>query len=369
MATVTMLGAYLPTSTVYVANIAVNGTTGTVAGGIASVTIEAGSSQDFSTNAAFLAVSNLASTAWQNPASATNWTWTSDGAAVTLTGYTGPNDVVVPDMLDNLPVTGFGLTFSPDAEGSAITSVSGGENVTTIGGFAFNRCTSLTSVSLQNATTIEESAFDNCTALTSVYFGQNAPAEAEDVYYSTPSVTNYITSSTATGWGATWNGRPVVRLPLYADNFTAAGVGASPTGHVHAAGDVTNLQSTVAGYGYLTNVTPAAIVAAGGGTNLTVVQPYALNCSPTVSVTKAMINAAPWGEMSLSLTGVVQLFCIDTNSFAAGDVATWSTYFSGTNAITFCTNTITGTAWTNATATGSDRIFRKASGKNTVAIW
>jgi hypothetical protein len=120
---------------------------------------------------------------------------------------------------------------------------------------------------------------------------------------------------------------------------------------------------------WLTNVTPAAIVAAGAITNLTVVQPYALNCSPTVSVTKAMINAAPWGEMSLSLTGVVQLFCIDTNTFAAGDVATWAVYFSDTNSITFCTNTITGTAWTNATATGSDRIFRKASGKNTVAIW
>ena len=136
--------------------------------------------------------------------------------------------------------------------------------------------------------------------------------------------------------------------------ITAAQVWADPAGTAAAA----------------TNGIDAAFIAAAGAiTNLTVVQPYALTCSPTVSVTKAMINAAPWGEMSLSLTGVVQLFCIDTNSFAVGDVATWSTYFSGTNSITFCTNTITGTAWTNATATGSDRIFRKASGKATVAIW
>jgi hypothetical protein len=114
---------------------------------------------------------------------------------------------------------------------------------------------------------------------------------------------------------------------------------------------------------------PGSNAVAGGVTNLPVVQPYALNCSPTVSVTKTMINAAPWGEMMLNLTGAVQQFTVATNTFTAGEVANWAVYISGTNAISWDTNIITGTAWTNATSAGSDRLFRKASGKNTVSVW
>lgn len=222
-----------------------------------------------------------ASTAWQNPASSTNWTWTKTATEVTLTGYTGPNDVVIPDMLDNLPVTGFGTIF----DSSAITSISGGKNITTIGSYALNRCyalasvilpsvvsigegshqmcTNLTSVTLPSVTSVGDGAFTSCSALTSltlpsavnigssvfydcpalisvtlpsavsvggytfmycpslasVYFGQNAPAGSDEVYTGTPNVTNYVTNPTATGWGATWNGRPVVRLPVSADTF------------------------------------------------------------------------------------------------------------------------------------------------------
>ena len=54
----------------------------------------------------------LGETAWQNPASAADWTWTSNGREITLTGYSGPNAVVIPDMLDGLPVTGFGGIFT-----------------------------------------------------------------------------------------------------------------------------------------------------------------------------------------------------------------------------------------------------------------
>jgi hypothetical protein len=113
----------------------------------------------------------LADTAWQNPAAATNWTWTSDGNQITLTGYStnAPNDVVIPDMLDGLPVTTLGnLLFSPGIAGSAITSVSGGANVTSIGSKAFDACADLTSVSLPSATSIGENAFHSCTKLASV---------------------------------------------------------------------------------------------------------------------------------------------------------------------------------------------------------
>jgi hypothetical protein len=81
-------------------------------------------------------------------------------------------------------------------------------------------------VTIPNAYTVGDAAFSYCySSLAGVYFSQNAPAEADDVYTSTPNVTNYVTSPTATGWTNSWNGRPVVRLPVYADNFYGSGTG------------------------------------------------------------------------------------------------------------------------------------------------
>ncbi len=210
------------------------------------------------------ALTNTIATAWQNPASATNWTWTSDGVQITLTGYSGPADVVVPDRVNNLPVTSIGIIFA----GTAITSISGGENVVEVTEYAFMDCESLLSVSLQStkvfkygafwhchslktadidaATTLGQAAFLSCdklervaaysvtnvgigtfstysTNLTSVFFAQNAPQERTAVYADTTNATNYVTNPQATGWGATWCGRPVVRLPLYTDELRVRG--------------------------------------------------------------------------------------------------------------------------------------------------
>ena len=101
------------------------------------------------------AQSNTIATAWQNPASAANWTWTSNGKEITLTGYSGPADVVMPDMLDGLPVTGFGTIFAGDRN---ITSVSGGQFITEIGNSAFEY-SSLATAKFPWATTIGDYAF------------------------------------------------------------------------------------------------------------------------------------------------------------------------------------------------------------------
>jgi hypothetical protein len=179
---------------------------------------------------------------WRNPASATNWTWTSDGTQITLTGYTGPNAVVIPDMLDGLPVTTLGESIFDYYD---ITSVYGGENLTSIGRGAFDGCGNLTSISFPSVTTIGDYAFslcatltsirlpagttfgirvfDHCANLTAVYFGQDAPEESALFYRNASNVINYVTNPTATGWGATWNDRPVVRLGVTADDFVASG--------------------------------------------------------------------------------------------------------------------------------------------------
>jgi hypothetical protein len=50
--------------------------------------------------------------------------------------------------------------------------------------------------------------------------GRNAPAEAGGVFADIPTPPNvYVTNPQATGWGDTWNGAPVVRPPLYADEI------------------------------------------------------------------------------------------------------------------------------------------------------
>jgi len=57
---------------------------------------------------------------------------------------------------------------------TALASVIIGNNVTTIGNFAFQDCTSLTSIIIPNSvTTIGDRAFFNCTALTSVIIGNS----------------------------------------------------------------------------------------------------------------------------------------------------------------------------------------------------
>ncbi len=188
--------------------------------------------------------------AWQNPASSTNWAWSSDGTQITLTSYSGPADVVVPDTLDNLPVNI--LSYTVFQNDNTITSIDCG-NITTVGEAAFQNCTSLTNVlfrkavtfigtggatfdacrallcvKFQSEVTLVRSMFFNCSALKEVMFGGGvAPEEKENFYYveddDIAPVTNYVTSSTATGWGATWCGRPVVRLPLYTDALTLGG--------------------------------------------------------------------------------------------------------------------------------------------------
>jgi len=250
-----------------------------------------------------------AATAWQNPQSSTNWTWTSDGTQITLTGYNFSSmDVVIPDMLDGLPVTGYSATlFSAGAAnnytGTGITSISGGNNIMTIPAYSIRNCYSLTNIALSQLTSIGSYSLERCTSLVNAYFpkaesvgnyafaycenlktvtipevktinvygfyyctnlesvsvpkcssvgsysfrscfslknvsfGVNAPATATGVYQTITAnqVTNYVTNPSATGWGATFGGMPVVRLPLYADSLTVGGT--NITSHIASKAD------------------------------------------------------------------------------------------------------------------------------------
>ncbi len=89
-----------------------------------------------------------------------------DGTA-SIYEYTGDGgDVVIPGEIDGYKVTAIGdYAF----ENAPLISVIIPDSVTIIGGYAFRRCTSLTSVTIgKSVTTIGDSAFEECTSLTSI---------------------------------------------------------------------------------------------------------------------------------------------------------------------------------------------------------
>ena len=96
---------------------------------------------------------------------------------------------------------------------NALTSVTIGSSVTSIGNYAFYS-NALTSVTIPNSvTTIGDYAFE-ANALTSVTFLGNAPAAGTAVFFGNVGLTFVTRSSTATGWGLTWSGVPVVIAEL-----------------------------------------------------------------------------------------------------------------------------------------------------------
>jgi hypothetical protein len=338
---------------------------------LASIT-NAGSAAYASSNAfATAAQGALADTAWQNPASATNWTWTSDGTQIRLTGYTGPVDVVIPDMLDGLPVTGFvSMLFSPlfflgGAYADNVLSISGGANirampafafsdahslltvdlpnVTTVGVNAFVACTSLRHVTMDNVTNLDARAFSQCNipnlylpkiasigeaaldgnnVLTSVVFNGNAPTENTDVYYVSTHATNYITNPTATGWGTVWNGRPVVRMPLYGSGASLTSLDQNPS-----------LTDTVA---------KAESALQDGQTNVTL----GLALGTTVADADQGNEPASLSQV-LGLLNSQSTFYFSSNAFTGGNSGTTNRSITSTASATGWTITFTGAVTNN----------------------
>ena len=205
----------------------------------------------------------------------TNWTFSQTSSNVTLHTYKSgsPSTVIVPNYINGLPVTA--LLTSIFNGNTNITSISGGTNLLTIGTYAFNGAYKLTNVYLPSVKTIGDYGFNLCTNLfsidlpsvgdiginsmarcsnlvsvaiplvTNIQFGAfyastnrftlalyniisvsnnafqkcglrrleiytNVMPEGASVFYDTPATT-YVMSATATGWGSTWNGQPVVQ--------------------------------------------------------------------------------------------------------------------------------------------------------------
>jgi hypothetical protein len=287
-------------------------------------------------------------TAWQNPASATNWTYTSDGSEITLTGYAtnAPNAVVIPDILDGLPVTGFNETFilyTPDYNGNHnITSVSGGANIRHVPPETFFEAFSLTNVSFSSSVlSVGEGAFSSCAALVSVFFAGDKPSEGVSIFDGIPAnqVTVYVTNPTATGWGATFGGMPVVRMPIAADSGTIAATATTGTEIVNyqtATGIVANALTPYVQTNHTGNVSITGMFTAGSYDPSTT--PYALTSAPTTTLTRTYGN-------TLALTPTNSVVITADTSYSTNDTHTLvlGVDLRGTShTLTFDTNTIYG---------------------------
>lgn len=117
---------------------------------------------------------------WTNAANVSLWGYVFNGNGITVTSYDfikGSSDVVIPFMIDGLPVTDIGDgcfniydTQNGGWTGRAVTSVAGGENLKRIPSNCFASCGLLTSVNIPLVQIIGSGAFSYCGALTSVSF-------------------------------------------------------------------------------------------------------------------------------------------------------------------------------------------------------
>jgi hypothetical protein len=141
-----------------------------------------------------------------------DYEFTTNNGTITITRYTGPGgDVVIPDTINGLPVTGIGIDAFFIC--TKLTTVSIPDSVTVIGYHAFGWCFYLNTVMIgRNVSEIEGMAFTTAmglssTNLQSIYFLGDAPNIVADAFRGNDGATVYYLPW-ADGWGPTLAGRP-----------------------------------------------------------------------------------------------------------------------------------------------------------------
>ena len=170
------------------------------------------------------------------------WQYSVSNGEATITGYTGGGGAVeIPDLVAGIPVKTLG--FNPIFSSIPVTSVTIPNSVTSIRASAFAGCSAISIFMPESVTFIGVNAFANCSALksliipknvtelgfaafmgcpnlTSIYFLGNLPFVDNMMGGSGPKYTFMGTPSTVyilpdgTGWGLTFEDRPVVRLSV-----------------------------------------------------------------------------------------------------------------------------------------------------------
>ena len=126
------------------------------------------------------------------------FTYTMNGGAVTITGY-NPSfglNVVIPAMINGDPVTSIAASAFA---GTSITSVTIPATVASIGQQAFYNCSNLASVTIGNGvTTIGQQAFGDCSSLTSVIIGTAVTSIGYEAFYDCTNLTTVTIPASVT---------------------------------------------------------------------------------------------------------------------------------------------------------------------------
>jgi hypothetical protein len=108
--------------------------------------------------------------------------------------------VTIPNSVTSIGYAAFRECYS-------LTSVTIPNSVTSIGSTAFYRCYGLKNVAIgSGVTSIGQEAFYSCNSLVGVSFKGNAPSIGSDSFHDTSATVYYLAG--ATGYAATWAGRP-----------------------------------------------------------------------------------------------------------------------------------------------------------------
>ena len=143
----------------------------------------------------------------------------------TITEYVNPAngaDVVIPWAINGVEVKWIGSSSFKDA---VINSVIAPKTLTSLDPSSFKNCSFKTAV-FPAVTYIDEGSFNNCPFLNSITWGSDAPdvEELEYLFEDSNSVTNYVNSLTAVGWGDMFGDRPVIRIGIATGSLTLGGV-------------------------------------------------------------------------------------------------------------------------------------------------
>ena len=124
-----------------------------------------------------------------------------DGASYAVMVYQGvAAEVYIPSYYQGLPVTSIGGGAFNGC--SSLTSVTIGDGVTSIGDWAFYRCSSLMSITLPDSvTSIGEYAFRFCSSLTSVTIGDGVTSIGDRAFSDCSSLTSIAIPDSVTSIG------------------------------------------------------------------------------------------------------------------------------------------------------------------------
>lgn len=194
-----------------------------------------------------------------------DFSYTSNGSAITITDYSGPGgDVIIPATIDGLPVESVGdIAFWKCTN---LVSVIIPDSVISIGDGAFWKCPNLLEVTIGNGVAyIGDGAFFECTSLTLVSFSGDAPACGDFVFDGDYQAGVYCTPDTF-GWEAFFGGLRVHGIEFTTEFNTYDTI--TITGYLGAGGSVV-IPETIGGYS-VTSIGDSAFYYCQGVSDVTI---------------------------------------------------------------------------------------------------